>query len=290
MSGKKIVLSKNGYGTGLAQLEKVAPKTFFKFCQLLKGHFHFDNLNGGLRTKVPGYDEIMSGTYISLDNKKFESNVLTPVNNSYFIGDYLLSGLNTLSDLIIRGKKLAFTYPISHNIGDIVLFSVYNSDKYIVCRVSDSYPHTDINIDMWSKFEGYDVSYIKNLELVNKGQLLFQNHIDFICTLDETGKLEFNDDLFGEFKPDGREKAKVVGQTTVKPVDVVIPQGLRKQLSKKGIEGEILKFPDSEKDYKLYKTEKYQVLFNETYYAIEYKKYPLWHSINILLTSKNSFL
>ena len=38
------------------------------------------------------------------------------------------------------------------------------------------------------------------------------------------------------------------------------------------------------------KKEKYQVKVDDTYYAIEYKVYPIWDSIDIILTSKNSFL
>jgi hypothetical protein len=290
LNGKKVVFSKNGYGVGTSQIEKVAPRTFFKFCQLLIGHFGFDNITGTLRRRVPGYDEIMAGTYISLDNKKFESNVLTPVNNSYFKKEYLATNLNTLYDLVTKGKKLAFTYPINHNLGDIVIFSVKNSNKYLVCRVVDSYNYKDISSKMWSLFEGYESSYIDTLQLANNGQNLYQNHIDFICTLDEEGKMEFNQQLFGDQKMQKPKETKVVGQTLTNPVDVIIPEGFKKLLKKNNLEGEIVKFPDSEKDYKVFKREKYQVQVEDTFYAIEYIKYPIWDSIKILLTSKNSFL
>lgn len=286
--GKKVVFSKNGYGVGVSQLEKVAPRTFFKFCQLLVGHFGFDNLNGSLRRRVPGYDEIISGTYVSLDNKKFESNVLTPINNSYFKEEYLSSSLNTLYDLITKGKKLAFTYPINHNLGDIVILSVKNSNKYLVCRVVDSYNYKDVSSEMWSLFEGYESSYLDSLQLLDNGQNLYQNHIDFICTLDEDGKMEFNQDLFGSQEIQKPKDTKVVGQTLTSPVDVIIPQGFIKLLKKNKLEGDILKFPESKKG--LFKTEKYQVKVDDNYYAIEYTKYPFWNSINILLTSKNPFL
>jgi hypothetical protein len=290
LNGKKIVLSKNGYGVGLSQMEKVSPRTFFKFCQLLLGHFGFDNISGSLRRRVPGYDEIMAGTYISLDNKKFESNVLTPINNSYFRKEYLSLNLNTLDDLITNGKKLAFTYPVNHNLGDIVILSVKNSNKYLVCRVVDSYDYRDVSSEMWSMFEGYDSSYIDSLQLLDNNQNLYQNHIDFICTLDEEGKMEFNQELFGNQEIKKPKDTKVVGQTLVSPVDVVIPDGFKKLLKKKNLDGVILKFPDSEKDYKVFKKQKYQVQVEDTFYAIEYIKYPIWDSINILLTSKNSFL
>ena len=143
---------------------------------------------------------------------------------------------------------------------------------------------------MWSLFEGYDSSYIDSLQLLDKNQNLYQNHIDFICTLDEEGKMEFNQELFGNQEIKKPKDTKVVGQTLVSPVDVVIPDGFKKLLSKKNLDGVILKFPDSEKDYKVFKKQKYQVQVEDTFYAIEYIKYPIWDSINILLTSKNSFL
>jgi hypothetical protein len=143
---------------------------------------------------------------------------------------------------------------------------------------------------MWSLFEGYESSYIDTLQLANNGQNLYQNHIDFICTLDEEGKMEFNQELFGDQKMQKPKETKVVGQTLTNPVDVIIPEGFKKLLKKNNLEGEIVKFPDSEKDYKVFKREKYQVQVEDTFYAIEYIKYPIWDSIKILLTSKNSFL
>lgn len=211
IEGSRIVLSKNGYGTGLAQMEKFAPKTFFKLCQLLLGHFDFDNLNGSIKKRIPGYDEIVAGTYVSLDNKKFDSNVLAPINNSYFKKEYLEKNINTIFDLVKNQKKIAFTYPIHHNLGDIVIFSVNSSSKYLVCRVVDSYDYREVSHEMWSIFEGFDVCYIKNLKLINEGQILYQNHFEFICTLEEDGKMEFNSILFGD-KIENPKDVKVVGQ------------------------------------------------------------------------------
>lgn len=292
--GKNIVFSKNGYGTGLAQLEKVAPKTYFKFCQLLLGHFGFDNISGSIRRRIPGYDEIISGTYVSIDNKKFESNVLTPINNSFFRSDYLSNNINSIYDLIIKGKKIAFTYPINHNLGDILILSVGDSKNYLVCRVVDSYEHDSISKELWSLFEGFDVSYIDQLRLTNN-QKLYQNHIDFVCTLDESGKMEFNKSLFGNVvekkEIDKKEfNKKIIGETTSPVFDIVIPDGLKKILNKKGINGVIQKFPNSEEKSTFYKKEKYQIKVEDIYYAVEYINYPIWDSVNILLTSKNSFI
>lgn len=284
--GKEIVFLKNGYGFD-SQLERLAPRTFSKFCDLLTGHFGFDNLNGVIKKKIPGYDEIISGKYVSLDNKKFESNVLTPVNNSFFKKDYLEQGIITLYNLIKFRKKIAFTYPIQHNIGDIVIFSLINSKKYLVCRIVDSYLYKEVSLENWSLFEGYDTSYLESLKLSNSEQNLYQNHFEFICTLDKEGRMEYEKDLFGDQSIDTIEQTKVFGQTLAPTV--IIPDGLKNLLKKKKIDGDIEKFPESI-DYKLYKKEKYQVKSGDTYYAVEYNIYPLWSSINILLTSKNPFI
>jgi hypothetical protein len=282
-----VVFSKNGYGTGLAQLERLAPKTFSELCYLLLGHFNFENKTGNVKKRIPGYDEIMSGKYVSLDNKKFESNVLTPINNSFFKKDYLEHGINTLYNLVKYGKKIAFTYPVNHNIGDIVIFSVINSKKYLVCRIIDSYVYKEVSIENWSLFEGYESNYLENLKLSNSEQILYQNHFEFICTLDEEGRMEYNKDIFGDQLIKNNEQPKFIGQTLTSTV--IIPDGLKKLLKKKKIEGDIEKISESI-DYKFYKKEKYQVKSGDTYYAVEYNIYPLWDSINILLTSKSSFI
>jgi hypothetical protein len=63
---------------------------------------------------------------------------------------------------------------------------------------------------------------------------------------------------------------------------VILAGGLGTRL--KGLLGEITKMTgDSNKI-------KYQVRVDDTYYAVEYKKFLLWDSIEILLTSKNSFI
>jgi hypothetical protein len=212
---------------------------------------------------------------------------LTPVNNSFFKKDYLEQGIITLYNLIKFRKKIAFTYPIQHNIGDIVIFSLINSKKYLVCRIVDSYLYKEVSLENWSLFEGYDTSYLESLKLSNSEQNLYQNHFEFICTLDKEGRMEYEKDLFGEQSIDTLEQTKVFGQTLAPTV--IVPDGLKNLLKKKKIDGDIEKFPESI-DYKLYKKEKYQVKSGDTYYAVEYNIYPLWSSINILLTSKNPFI
>ena len=101
--------------------------------------------------------------------------------------------------------------------------------------------------------------------------------------------MEFNGELFGDQMVKRPDVPKVVGQTLTSADDVVIPDGLKRLLKKKNIEGEILKFPDTI-NYKLFKKEKYQIKVEDTYYAVQYNIYPLWDSITILLTSKNPFI
>lgn len=298
ISGRKIVLSKIGYGNGNDHLGKLAPKTFLKLCHLLSGHFRFDNLSGSISKRIPGYNEITTGEYVSLDNKKFESNVLSPLNNSYFKSEYLKNELYTLSDLISSGKKVAFTYPISHNLGDIIIFCVVDSIKYLVCRIVDSYDISEVDKETWSMFEGFEISYYKNLKFSN-GKKLYQNHFEFICFLDGSGKMEFNSEFFENDKDDRppiEEDFKIVGDT-ISVVDdknnvdeVQYPQELIKILKKRRIEGQITKYTDDEINLRFYKKVKYQVKSDEIYYLIEWTKYPFWSSINIILTSKNSFI
>lgn len=287
LSGKSVVFSNGGYGTGLAQLEKIAPKTFSELCNLLLGHFGFDNRLGKIQKRIPGYDEITSGKYVSIDNKEFESNVLTPVNNSFFKKEYLSQNINSLYDLILKGKKIAFTYPIKHNYGDVVILTFASSTKYLVCRVVDSYDYKSVDNDTWSLFEGYENNFIENLELSDNNQSLYQNHIEFICSLDESGKMEFKDDIFNP-KPINNSKEPIIaGQTTVSTEKDEKLLKVEKLLESKGMIGELRRINDTEQ---FSSKEMYQLKSDGFYYAVEYKKLFIWESVNILLKSRNPFI
>ena len=104
MEGKTIVFSSGGYGTGLASLKQKAPYTFEYLCQQLRDHFNFNNETGKMWYKLPGHDEIVSGSYIDFD----KSSILKPTNNSFFKHEYLEKRLNNNYDLIKNDKKISF--------------------------------------------------------------------------------------------------------------------------------------------------------------------------------------
>jgi len=201
MDGMTIVFSNGGYGTGLSSLKNKAPKTFEYLCQQLKDHFNFNNETGKNWYKVPGYQEITSGTYISFDgdpDKKYF--ILKPTNNSYFKPEYLEDNLNTNFDLIKNGKKVAFSSNLKFESGQIIIFTFNGIKDYLVCSVIDSYDVELVRKDyQWYSFEGYDKSFsIAGPEtLIN---YKYQTHFQFICTLDTSGKMVFKDDIFTDKK------------------------------------------------------------------------------------------
>jgi len=276
LSGKTIVFSNGGYGTGLAALKQKSPITFH-LVECLRYFFEFDNETGRSWKSIPSFDEINYAKYITIT--KDNPDVLVPVNNTFFKSEFLEAGLITYSQLIRTGKKTAFTSKFKFKTGQILNLNL-SEDKYLVVRVCGSYPISSINQEQWSLFEGLNTNFIKNKDL-NWYQTFFQ----FVCTLDESGNMLFKDDLFSEITPNGL-KSKIVGQPT--KIEEEITDGnlltVKKLLEKKGLLGEITKMTgDSNKI-------KYQVRVDDTYYAVEYKKFLLWDSIEILLTSKNSFI
>lgn len=291
MSGQysTVVLSQEGYGNGSEQLQKFAPKTFDFLCSLLKSYFYFDNILCKISKRIPGHDEIVSGKYISIDNKTFDSNVLCPVNNSFFRDDLLSKNLNTYPSLIISGNKASFTYPLNHRCGDIVILTVSNYNKYLICRVIDSYNFREVSEEMWSFFEGFDTSYIQHINMTNKEQALYQIHFEFICTLEQDGKMEFNEELFGQQNTSIPKEIKVVGNSLSNKKEE-IPSGLLKIIKKKKLDGHVVKIPNSSKDFKLFKREKYQVYDGHSYHLVEYTKFLIFESVSILINSKNSFI
>ena len=277
LSGKTIVFSNGGYGTGLAALKQKSPITFHFLVECLRYFFEFDNETGRSWKSIPSFDEINYAKYITIT--KDNPDVLVPVNNTFFKSEFLEAGLITYSQLIRTGKKTAFTSKFKFKTGQILNLNL-SEDKYLVVRVCGSYPISSINQEQWSLFEGLNTNFIKNKDL-NWYQTFFQ----FVCTLDESGNMLFKDDLFSEITPNGL-KSKIVGQPT--KIEEEITDGnllaVKKLLENKGLLGEITKMTgDSNKI-------KYQVRVDDTYYAVEYKKFLLWDSIEILLTSKNSFI
>lgn len=195
LKGSTIVFSDGGYGTGLASLKQVAPKTFEYLCQVLKDHFNFDNEKGTRWSKIPGHNDITGGTYVSLD--KENKDILQPINNSYFRPEFLEKGLNTIFDLIRTDNKVAFTSSNQYKNDDVLIFT-FSGKKHIVCRVICSYSVQDVLKDYkWYTFEGFDKTFnIAGPEPASK----FQTHFQFICTLDDKGNMVFRNDIFSDKK------------------------------------------------------------------------------------------
>lgn len=287
LRGETPVFLESGYGRGY--LEKTAPETFSALCRLLESYFGFDNLLGKTLTKVPSWDQISAGSYISLDNKKFQSRVLSPLNNSYFRPAHLQSGLNTLHQLVTRGKKTAFTYPLRHQIGDIVLLSVATHREYLVCRIVDSYDWESITAESWSEFEGFDIGYLSSFRLKDPLQKLYQNQIQFICLLGQDGQMEFESSLFGTPPAQGtgvtdfRGLNPLAGEPTAPP-----PAELVELLKKQGLVGRVVEIPNSQRDFKLWKKTQYQLYQGDTILVVEYTKSLIRGSVKILSRSSTA--
>lgn len=281
--GHTIVFSQNGYGTGLASLEDKAPKTFDFLCECLKLFFQFDNKTGKSWKSIPSFDEINFAKYVKIS--KEEKSLMIPTNNSFFREDFLKSGIINYFDLIKTEKKVAFTSKTKYNQGDILILNVLE-ELYLVVRVSLSYKCDVLNNEQWSIFEGFNNDFIKNKNLSN----FYQTHFQFICTLDEKGNMIFNDDLFVNEAPVVESIPKIVGTSSL--VEVTVEEkkddnleSVKRLLEKKSLSGEIKRMPEDGSN-KI----KYQIKSSDTYYAIEYKKFLIWDSISILLTSKNPFI
>jgi len=218
MLGRTIVFSDGGYGTGLASLGQKAPKTFKYLCFLLREHFNFDNMTGRKWCKIPGYDEITSGTHIDFE----VSDIIKPLNNSYFRHECLSKKINTTHDLIKTLNKVAFTSDKVYKNGEILIFKFKELDKNVnlVCRVIESY---DISLLLsgdykWYSFEGYDTKFsISGPEVASK----YQTHFQFISTLDNEGRMVYECDIFSNTDIDiSKElKKKVIGEPLPSVID-----------------------------------------------------------------------
>lgn len=284
LRGETPVFLEAGYGRGY--LEKAAPETFSALCRLLESYFGFDNLLGKTLTKVPSWDQISAGSYISLDNKKFQSRVLSPLNNSYFGSAHLRSGLTTFHQLVTGGKKIAFTYPLQHQIGQIVLLSVATHREYLVCRIVDSYDWKSVTTESWSEFEGFDLAYLSSFRLKDPLQKLYQNQIQFICLLSPEGQMEFESSLFGT---PAVQKTEVTDFRGLNPlvVEPTTPPSaeLRELLKKQGLVGRVVEIPGSQRDFKLWKKTQYQIYQGGSILVVEYTKSLIRASIKILSQS-----
>jgi hypothetical protein len=195
VSGEQLVFSSGGYGTGLSKMPEKSPRTFAKLNELLLNFFHYDNLTGQIKTKLPSSHDINGGTYLSLGD------ISKPSSNVEFNQFSLENEVYNVYDQIKFEHKCSFIHANSFSTGDIVLF--FESGKeYLVCRViCDSMPISDVQDP--DRFEGYSVSNIH-------GYITF---FEFISTLDEkSGRMEYNKRFFNfgnskmlEPKPVGKD-------------------------------------------------------------------------------------
>lgn len=304
LNGNTIVFSSTGYGVNSDKLSEYAPKTFNYLDLQLKLNFHFDNMTGKYWQKIPGYDELSIGKYLSMD--KDNSNIIQPINNSFFDAKYLEKNINTTYDLIKTGSKISFTSTNQYVIGEILILTFKGHKDYLVCRVIDSY---DINyvIDsgLWHKLEGYDISFKPD------DKLLYQTQFEYISTLDTSGNIIYKDGIFSDVVNTNKE-AKVVGEkikNTMKEEELIkkikelesrlenledkkifknpFKKSFKKLIELKGISGEIKEikndtFPGSKKVY--------QVKSGDNFYAVQFNEGLLSNSIEIIMISKKSFI
>jgi hypothetical protein len=188
LSDSAIVLSKNGYGTGLARLSDRSPQTFQYLNDCLKNFLHFDNINGTHYYRLPSGNQIASGVYVDLTTVK------NPQSNSQFLESSLLSDAYTIYDQILKQTKISFTSDKSYQIGDIVNFYYPGKKEYLVCKVlNNSVEVRSLNKTLLSRFEGFTQDFVDNY--TDSGLVTF---IEFIATLDDKGNMVYNSLYFND--------------------------------------------------------------------------------------------
>ena len=192
MFGKTIVLSKGGYGTGLSKLKEKAPETFQFLNQVLLNELYFNNETGMSYLKVPSFKEMLAAKEIPMN---YQHGVLGygQMVPGQFKKELLDKGITTTFDAIKFGLRIATSRSDKFSAGELVKMTKKDSKEFLVCRVvTDSYPVKSISIDDWSKLEGWDINYFQlNPDIKDK----FQFQFDWICSVDESGKQEFNPKL-----------------------------------------------------------------------------------------------
>jgi hypothetical protein len=183
LEGNRIVLSKNGYGTGLASLEEKAPKTFSYLCDCLRIFFEFDNKTGQRWQIIPPTEDFENGEYIKFT--KQNTNLFLPTNNSEFLDSLLNVNILNHFDAVRLQKRISITTKSEYKKDQILLLSFPNHKDYAVVKVLiDSFEIIDLNL--WSKFEG--VNPPRKPRFSGYKQTLFS----FVCQLSENGEMIFN--------------------------------------------------------------------------------------------------
>jgi hypothetical protein len=185
-----LIFSSGCYGNDLAMMPEKCPITYDYLNKILLYNFNFDNLTGKKIDRIPGYDEIKTAKYIHISREN--KDIITVINNSFFIKSYLENNLISNYDLILSGKKIAFTHKdtLIFNPNDILIFKFDNISNYLVVRVSQSYNVNTMAKEQWAMFEGIDNQFI----LENENYI--QTHFNYICILDSKNNMILPGDLF----------------------------------------------------------------------------------------------
>lgn len=194
LNNNKIVLPKGGFGTGLSELPKRAPKTYNYLVSELKAHLNFDN-NTGKRWKiVPGNDDFRKADYLKIS---FSNNIfLQPDTNSFFSKKLLNKKIFNYYDAIKTKNKIAFTSINKYKENKLILASFDNIKGYLALRVvSDSYNIVHIETNEWFNFEGFDNDYLNNIKKESNTDF-YQTHFEYIGEVSNDGKILFRDDIF----------------------------------------------------------------------------------------------
>ncbi len=179
--GEQLIFSSGGYGTGLSKMPEKAPNTFLYLNELLQNFFHYDNLSGKVKTKLPSSDDIILGNYLGI------SEISKPESNLSFNEFSLNNGIYNIYDLIKSEHKISVITDKKFDLGDIILFSEPGKD-YLICRVIHESIGTD-EIEDIHRFEGYKVE--DNLDSK------FLTFFEFISTLDpKSNRMVYNERFF----------------------------------------------------------------------------------------------
>lgn len=292
LSGKTIVFSDGGYGTGLSQLYKYAPKTLEYLNQSLLLHFDFDNTTGKKVKTISGHDDIVNGKHVSLIKRE---GLVQGVNNILFRKELLNKGYYTIEKLIETGNKTSFTSVKKYNSGEVLKLSTFGSSNYIIVKVINSYKLKDVDEDKWSLFEGFEKGLLNSYDK----KVFFNTHFKFESILTKDGKLIFKDGLFTKEESLDKDKSndlkKNKDETTQDSIDDEKKPGnwtlglldddseLKKKLLKKNITGELKKLntPNENRRASIY-----EVTNTELIHYVKVVRYPLLENIKILFTRK----
>ena len=181
-----IVLSKNGYGTGLARMSEKSPETFNYLNSCLINFLHFDNKLGVVYYRIPSGTEIANGDYVDLTKISF------PSDNGFLLETSLKNDIYNIYDQILNQKKISVTSDNHYDENQILNFYYPGKKLYLVCKViHDSVKVSDIDKKLLSTFEGYHTDFVKKYD--DNKSVTF---IEFICTLDGNGNVVYNNDYF----------------------------------------------------------------------------------------------